>query len=281
MRAALTRLLALVLPVECAGCGTDDDPWCARCRAAFAGDVRRCEDDAARLDPMDGTAPLPVWTVADAVGPVRAAVIAWKDRGRADLSAPLAEVAYRLGVAAAAATRGAAGDVLVVPAPSSAAARRRRGRSHTATLAAGVVAGLGAAGVAARTADVLVRRGGDQVGLGARDRERNLHGRVRVRAPSFVSAQASALVSALVPALVPAVVPLRAHVQVTGQVVVLVDDVLTTGATLAAARRALLAEGAHVVAGVVLAATPPPGAPVGRHAHTSPSRRLVRDAAPG
>ena len=226
-------LLGLVLPVACAGCGRDDVPWCARCRAALAGPVRRCEEGAARLDRLDGTPPLPVWTVADAVGPVRAAVIAWKDRGRTDLTAGLSGVARRLGVAAAVGLAGAGGraTVLVVPAPSTAATRRRRGRSHTRELAGGVVAGMSDERARAVVADVLVRRGGHQVGLGARERERNLVGQVAV----------------------------RRRARVAGALVVLVDDVLTTGATLAAARTALEAAGAHVAGAAVLAATPAPG----------------------
>jgi predicted amidophosphoribosyltransferase len=125
--------------------------------------------------------------------------------------------------------------LLVVPAPSTSAARRRRGADLVADLARGVVDGAVAAGVDARLAPVLVRRrGGDQVGLGVRERARNLHGHVVVRP--------------------------RARRRVAGRAVLLVDDVLTTGATLAACGTALGDAGASVVGCLTLASTPPPGA---------------------
>jgi ComF family protein len=55
-------------------------------------------------------------------------------------------------------------------------------------------------------------------------------------------------------------VPGRAAVQVRGRTVVLVDDVVTTGATLEAAAHALIRAGAASVIGWVLARTPAPSA---------------------
>ncbi|GIG20141.1 hypothetical protein Cch01nite_08650 [Cellulomonas chitinilytica] len=232
-------LLALVLPVECAGCGTDDVPWCAACAHLVAGTPWRCEHRAGRLDRLDGRAVLPVWTLADFAGPVRRAVVAWKDRGRTDLT-PW----FRSALAAAAFSTGPTWPrrpgtpLLVVPAPSTAAARRHRGADLVADLARGVVDGTGAAGADVRLAAVLARRrGGDQVGLGVRERARNLHGQVVVRT--------------------------RDRPRVDGATVLLVDDVLTTGATVAACRTALEDAGAEVVGCLTLSSTPAPG-PGGR-----------------
>jgi len=225
-------LAGLVLPVQCAGCGLDDVAWCAACRRPFEERPRRCEERAGRLDLLDGS-PLPVWTLADCVGPARETVVAWKDRGRYDLTTHLAGVA-RVAAARSGGTWLAAGTpVIVVPAPSTAAARRRRGGNLVDALAQAVAEGLTAAGRPARDAPVLARRGADQAGLGARARGTNLAGRVRVRGDGR---------------------------DLQGRAVLVVDDVLTTGATIAACRVALEASGARVVGAFTLASTPPPGA---------------------
>lgn len=239
--AAMARDLAgLVVPVDCAGCGRLDVVLCDACRGRLAGPPRRCEEAAGRLDRL-GRAPLPVWALTPYTGPVRELVVAWKDRGRLDVTSLLTD-------ALAAAARDVAGvlvraevavggrPVWVVPAPSSASASRRRGVDLVAVLAAGVARGCRGAGLPAVAAPVLAQRRGarDQVGLSARDRRSNVRGRVRLRGTRPV--------------------PPR------GQPVLLVDDVLTTGATLAACDDVLRAAGARVVAGLTLAATPAPGA---------------------
>lgn len=228
-------LLGLLLPVECAGCGADDVAWCPVCAARLGGRPWRCEDRAPRLDRLDGTAALPVWTLADCTGDVRRGIVAWKDRGRLDLTRAFARAAGRAALEVAP-ELGRSRSVLVVPAPSTAASRRRRGADLVGALAAAAADGLTAGGLPAQAVPVLVRAGGrDQVGLGARARSRNLAGHVRVA---------------------------RGGVdRVTGHDVLVVDDVLTTGATIAAARQALERAGARVVGGLTLASTPGPGAP--------------------
>ncbi|MCL1899893.1 MAG: ComF family protein [Promicromonosporaceae bacterium] len=235
---ALQELARLVVPVACAGCGRYDVVLCRSCRAHLRQAPRRVEQHAPRLDLLDGCPPLPVWALADYVGPLRSLVVAWKDRDRTDLDRPLADA---LGDAArtikpevrALAERASAERWLVVTAPSSAANRRARGRDHLRPLARAVAVNLGA------TPRAVLRRGRarDQVGLSLRGRGTNVAVSVSPRARPLLAA---------------------------GPNVVIVDDVLTTGATLAAARRALRAAGARVVGALVIAATPPPGALVAR-----------------
>ncbi|GAA1709822.1 ComF family protein [Isoptericola hypogeus] len=232
------ELARLVLPVSCPGCGRADVRCCRACAALLGGALRRVERTAPRLDRLDGVPPLPVWAAARYAGPVREVVVAWKDHGRLDLDRVLGPALRRAGGEVASAVRPAAGGrtVLVVPAPSTGAARRSRGREHVAVLAAAVALGLRDGGVPACVRTALRRRGRgrDQVGLGARARGRNLAGGVVVR-------------------------PRALPVDAGRPICLLVDDVLTTGATLAAAERALEAAGADVVAALVVAATPPPG----------------------
>lgn len=259
-------LLTLVLPVTCAGCGTVDERWCPPCRATLAGPPWRCEERAGRLDALDGRPLLPVWTLADNTGPVRHAVVAWKDEGRTDLTHALAAALGRaVGTVAPDVPRTRAGPLLVAAVPSTAAARRRRGGWLVDDLARGAVTGLRSAGVDARRAPVLRRRGGrDQAGLGARARARNLDGQVHVAR--------------------------HARERLAGRDVLLVDDVLTTGASVAASVAAVRAAGGCVVGCVTVASTPSPGpqdravpptAWPQRSAATPSSRPRCRVGAPG
>lgn len=226
-------LLGLVLPVACGGCGLPDVPWCEACGALLAGAPWRCEERAGRLDALGGSVPFPVWTLTDNVGPARAAVVAWKDGGRLDLTSHLVAALAR----AAWCVRPHLGrrPVLLVAVPSAAAARRRRGAWVVDDLARGVARALDPTHRDVVRVPALRRRGParDQVGLGVRDRGRNLEGRV--------------------------VATRRGRRTLPGATVLLLDDVLTTGASLAASASAVRAAGGRVAGALTLASTPAPG----------------------
>jgi predicted amidophosphoribosyltransferase len=217
-------LADLVLPRTCAGCGVPGAALCRRCAALFA--VPHLATPR-RFPP--GFPP----TVAAGVyaGPVRPAVAAFKERGQAELARPLGAA---LALAVAGVLLGLAGPPeapLLVPVPSSAAALRARGRDHVRELTRRAVAELVAAGVPASEARLLRRRGRahDSAGLSAAQRRANLAGTFALRAE----------------------VPLGT--------IVLVDDVVTSGATLTEAAavlaRACRSRDTPVLAAVV-AATP-------------------------
>ncbi|MFI7441339.1 ComF family protein [Nonomuraea indica] len=215
-------LLDLLLPQRCAGCDAPGEPFCGPCLAGLVAPARRL--------PEPRPAGLPdCWSAADYAGPVRRALIAYKERARVALAAPLAE-ALACTVAAGVAGRphpAAAGFVLV-PVPSARRTRRARGHDPVGRLAARAAGLLTACGHAARSDAVLapIRPVADQAGLDARRRAANLAGSLGVAGRAT-------------PALP----------------VVLVDDLVTTGATLSEAARALRSRGAEVLFAATVAAT--------------------------
>lgn len=224
----LRALLDLVLPAACVGCGAPGTAWCPRCAASLAGPPW-----PARPDPCPAGLP-PTWAVAAYAGAVRSATVAHKEQGARALREPLA--AALAASIAAALDDGRGGllhpPVLLVPAPSRAAAVRGRGDDPTLGLARRAAGRLTRAGLAARVVPALrlARSTADQAGLDARQRADNLAGAARV--------------------------PGRRVPTVGGRPVVLVDDVVTTGATLVESARALRVAGAVVVGAAVVAATP-------------------------
>ena len=227
--AGVRALADLVLPRTCAGCGVPGALLCRPCAQLLA----RPRLAQPRRHPPGFP---PTVAAGDYAGPVRPAVLAFKEHGRAELAGPFG-AALALSVAAVlTAVPEDPGPVLLVPVPSSAAAVRRRGRDHVQELAGAAVTELVAAGLAAGTARLLGRSSGrgvrDSAGLDAAARRANLAGRFRVRGT----------------------VP-------PGARLVLVDDVVTSGATLTEAARALGRHGGTPVLGAVVAATPrrPPG----------------------
>jgi predicted amidophosphoribosyltransferase len=190
-------------------------PWCASCGDVLALAARRPLGRHAPDPVPSGFPPASAAAVYD--GPVRGALLAHKERGRLGLVVPLS-------AALAAAVRELAPppDAVLVPIPSSRSAVRARGHDHALRLArrAGRELGLAAVPLLAPA-----RRIDDSAGLDARRRAANLAGAFRLRGTAGVAS------------------------------VVLVDDVVTTGASLAEASRTLTSAGVRVAGAATVAAT--------------------------
>lgn len=205
MREAALDALAVLLPVECAGCGADDRALCSTCRPA--------------LEPVVHSRPLEpglqVFAGLDYDGVVRNVMLALKRDGRTDAARALAPALAAAVVAAAPDPQG----IEVVAVPGSRRAYRRRGYDPVRLLVTRAgLRGLRVLGPA--------RPHAAQKMLGIEAREANLRGVFRVR---------------------------RA---VAGRRILLIDDVVTSGATLRELARVLRDAGAEVVAAATVASTP-------------------------
>jgi predicted amidophosphoribosyltransferase len=217
----LNPLLDLLLPVECAGCAAPGPLLCPDC-ACLLGAPVRVYPPCCRAGP-------PVYALGTYCGRLRTALLAYKERGRRDLAAPLGAALASALLQLSSLQPQRSHRVWLVPVPSRRVAAGRRGGQHMTVLARRAAASLAGAGVAAAVAPALRVAPGvrDSVGLAAAARQANLAGRV---------------------------LPRRAGLPPAGTAVVLIDDVVTTGTTAAACATALLRTGTPVPAIVVLAA---------------------------
>ncbi|CAL9511479.1 hypothetical protein SUDANB6_03655 [Streptomyces sp. enrichment culture] len=240
MRGWWRDLADLVLPGECGGCGRARTVLCPRCRAALSGAAPR------RVRPVPEPPGLPpVYAAARYADEVRAVLLAHKERGVLALGGPLGtalagavraglrdaarEGAYGAGGAGREGVPGAGGAgrrvagagggaVLLVPVPSARRAVRARGHDPTRRIALAAAGELRRSGTPARVLAALRQRRAvaDQAGLDSGRRRDNLAGAL-------------------------AVVPGAGRLLRGAGAVVLVDDLMTTGASLAEAARAVRA----------------------------------------
>lgn len=208
-------MLDLVLPRQCGGCAAPGTRWCGVCATA----LRPADDEphliTPRVDPE-----VPVFALGRYAGPRRNAIVELKDHGRTDLIVPLAH-GLALGIHRLLTWGILDLPLTLVPAPTRRSAARRRGGDPVTKLA---LAATRAHPAIAVTPALRMRAGArDSVGLDSGSRERNVAGRVKMvgRTPRTD--------------------------------ILLVDDIVTTGATAAESVRVLRADGAHVAGVLALA----------------------------
>ncbi|WP_433051809.1 ComF family protein [Dactylosporangium sp. CS-033363] len=226
VRGFVDALLDLVLPATCAGC---DEPaaraLCDPCLAA----LHRVPPRATRPDPAPDGMP-PTYALAAYAGVLQRAVVQFKEKNRHELAGALGGL---LGRVVDRAVAGSGAPVVLVPVPSTAAAVRRRHGDHMLRLARAAARGRPGAAIA-RPLRALPRRD-DSAELTAAQRAAAARDAFAVR-----TGDAAAL---------------RARVERDGAVVVVLDDIVTTGVTLTAAARRLEEAGVPVHRAAVLAAT--------------------------
>ncbi len=238
LSAAAAELLALAVPVDCVCCGAEDLALCVTCERQVRLLTRRpfrADEQAPALMNVDGGVILPVVAAGVYREELAQAVLSFKNHGQHQL---VSDLARGLGHGIAAAVAGVDG-VCLVPVPSSTGAYIKRGFSPVHLMLAELQQGTAIAGTPvvdvirkSRRRAALEQLPGGQKGLGRGARASRVRGSMKV--------------------------PGRRRARVAGRRCIIVDDVLTTGATLAEAARALHLSGAVVVGAVVLAATRPP-----------------------
>ncbi|MGM7668851.1 ComF family protein [Microbacterium sp. A93] len=272
--AASRELTGLLLPSLCVLCGAKDGAVCPDCEPRLASELLhpfRAERDAAAL-PLRSTraagtagtagtagatggsgghqeaspvpSPVPVLAAARYGAEASQALLAFKDHGRTSVVRFLRPAVYRV-LAAVPEQLGICGPFTLVPVPGSASGFRRRGFDPVEELLGGALPPGWATArgwLAHRRESPLeaFRHRTSHAGTGSRQRRSGTLDRFRPTRRLAAEAPAAARRGT--------------------RSVVLFDDVMTTGSTLAATWRALEAGGIDPVGAVVLAAVTAPAA---------------------
>jgi predicted amidophosphoribosyltransferase len=237
-------IFELALPTTCGGCGQAGVAWCSACAAEVGFATHSGGARNVSPTPRPPGFP-PTWAASPYGAVVRAALVAFKDGDRRDLVgvlAPLLAGSMAASLAGDAHLRAVLasgnGPVFVTPVPLSLTAVRRRGDAPLELLTREAIGrmGLTRRELVLAPALRLRRRVADQAGLDHIQRADNLERAMDVRWRWLPS--------------------------INGATTLLVDYVLTTGATLIEAARALRSGGASRVAAATVAATQRRGIPV-------------------
>ena len=220
------RALDLAFPARCPGCGAEGPPICAACLPALDA---RLELPAGVPIGLSSDVPAPLLQLewcAPFTGLVRGALHELKYAGEQRLAVPLGAAVARRWQRV-----GAGGDVLV-PVPVHAERARRRGYDQAELIAEAAAHGLGlpCAAILERARATTA-----QFDLGRAERATNVAGAFRLKPRGAGSSAAG---------------PER---PLEGRWIVLVDDVVTTGATLGACAAPLFEAGAVGVSAITVA----------------------------
>ncbi len=221
-----TRLLDLAFPARCPGCNREGAPICAACLPALDARLDRPAGISIGLPSDLPPTILQLEWCAPFGGLVRRALHQLKYGGETRLAGPLGAAIGRRW------RRVAAGGDMLVPVPVHADRARQRGYDQAELIARAAAADLGLP-----CAPILERARATvaQFDLDRATRATNVRGAFRLRGrPPTASSD-------------PSGGPLA------GRWVVLIDDVVTTGATLSACAAPLLAAGAIGVSAVTVA----------------------------
>ncbi len=224
MRDFTTSLIDLVLGRSCAGCDEPGLLICQDCKQALQPRIRLRRDlDVSDL--MEGLR-IPVICALDYRGTTRQVLYRYKDHRirqlaiflRPALAESITFAAHHVGIELR--------QALLTPLPTRRSSIRRRGFDSTAHLVQSAAPLTGTAGMRHLLADV--RKHGAAKHVGAFEREQRAIDAFRVRKEGSLPTQP----------------------------VILVDDIVTTGATVKEAAETLLVAGVQVVAVATVAGTP-------------------------